>query len=930
MKKIIKIAAITLIALFLIIIAIPFLFKGQIIESIKTTVNEQLNAKVDFGDFDLSIISTFPNLKFSIEKVSVDGTAEFEGIQLASIQKITLVIDLMSVISGDQYKIKKIIIDQPSIHARILENGKANWDIAKPDTTTTEPTEDTTETKFSLALKELRINHANILYEDFEGNMVAEINQLNYTLSGDFTEKTTHLDMLLSVDSLSYKMEGIPYLNKAKTEFKATLLADLEHSRYTFKENVFRLNALELSFDGWLAMPNDSLMEMDLTFKAARTSFKEILSLIPAIYKKDFAQVKTAGNLELHGFAKGTYTDSHLPAFETVLKVTNAMFKYPDLPKSVDNIAIDLKISNPGGNEDLTVIDLKKLHFEMAQNPFDVTLLLTTPISDPNIQSTMIGKIDLDKLKEVIPLEKEEKLSGLIESDLKIAGRMSSLEKEKYEEFQADGNLSIQNLSYFSPSLGYDVAIKEMKMAFSPQKVDLVNFHSIVGKSDFRASGTLDNIIQYALKDSVTLKGRFTFTSDFLDANQFMTEDSAATTSTADTASDELTVFEVPEFIDFTLQSSIRKLLYDNYEITNLQGLIVMKDQKISMQNVSMNLMEGTVKMSGYYETTNPKEPTYDFQMAIQQFDVQKTVTTFNTVEKLAPIARSCFGKFSSELSVSGKLNDKMEPILNSLSGTGKLLTHNIAIKDFKPIVKVAEAIKKPEYGAWTLNDVNISFAFKEGKVEVQPFKFKLGKTEVTTSGYNTFEQEISYEMNFAIPRAELGSQANEWAQNLTGKTGVEIKLPDIINIKAKITGTVTDPKISTDLKALGGNIKEQVKEAIKEKVEEKIEEVKEDVKQKVKEEAAKIIAEAEKQAAQIRQEAQSLADKTRKEGYAAADELENKAKNPLEKAAAKKAADKMRKETDEKAQKIINEGNAKADNIINEARKKAAEIENK
>ena len=40
---------------------------------VKEEANNNLNAKVDFGEFDLGLISTFPNFEFSINDVKVDG-----------------------------------------------------------------------------------------------------------------------------------------------------------------------------------------------------------------------------------------------------------------------------------------------------------------------------------------------------------------------------------------------------------------------------------------------------------------------------------------------------------------------------------------------------------------------------------------------------------------------------------------------------------------------------------------------------------------------------------------------------------------------------------------------------------------------------------------------------------------------------------------
>ena len=66
-KTILKYFGFTFIFLIALIILLPIIFKGKIVDIVKEEANNNLNAKVDFGDFDLSLITTFPNFEFSIQ-----------------------------------------------------------------------------------------------------------------------------------------------------------------------------------------------------------------------------------------------------------------------------------------------------------------------------------------------------------------------------------------------------------------------------------------------------------------------------------------------------------------------------------------------------------------------------------------------------------------------------------------------------------------------------------------------------------------------------------------------------------------------------------------------------------------------------------------------------------------------------------------------
>ena len=79
MKKFLKWFFISLALLFVLLLAVPFLFKGKIIELVKTEVNKNLNATVAFDDdISIGIISSFPDLNVSIKKISVANKGDFE------------------------------------------------------------------------------------------------------------------------------------------------------------------------------------------------------------------------------------------------------------------------------------------------------------------------------------------------------------------------------------------------------------------------------------------------------------------------------------------------------------------------------------------------------------------------------------------------------------------------------------------------------------------------------------------------------------------------------------------------------------------------------------------------------------------------------------------------------------------------------------
>jgi len=942
LKKILKITVITLVILLVLIIITPILFKGKINQLVKDQANQNLNAKLEFADLSLSLLRSFPALSVRIDELSLSGINEFEKDTLVKFNYFQTDLNLMSVIFGDEIEIKAISLDKPVVNAIVLEDGKANWDIAKADTTAVEEPVDTTvteATKFKIGLKKFEINEAQITYDDRQSKMNASIDTLNFLLKGDLSESETSLNIKTGIAALTFVMDGIKYLNQAKLSFKSDFQANMDSMSFVFKENEFGLNDIVLGFDGSVKMPTEDIA-MDIKFKTKKTDFKSVLSLVPAIYMTDFAGIETSGKFDFKGYVDGIYNDSILPAFGIDLNIENGMFKYPDLPKSVNNINVAVKVDNKGGSGDDNIVDLKKAHAEIAGNPIDASAYISTSSADVDMKAKMDAKIDFTSLQDIVPLE-DMTISGLMNANLDMAGKLSSLEKEKYDEFKADGKIELSKFKYTSKDLPEPVEIPSAVMRFTPAFVNLDNFDVNIGKSDMHMAGKVENMLPYVLQDS-TLVARFDFTSKYLNLNDLMSSDESATEETASVPEAEstdtvpLTAFEIPGNIDFLLKSKLDKIKYDNLDITNLTGNIALKDSKAMFSGVQMNLLDGSMGMDGSYDAKVVKQPKVAFDMKIKDFNIPAAFEAFNTVKQLAPIAKNANGKFSLDFDFATDLDYHMSPKYETLNGAGRFQSKEISIKNSKSLTKLAEVTKWKKLENPALNDVDLKFKVENGNLMVEPTTMKLGKSEFEFGGSQNLNKQIDYKIGMDIPSKELGQAINNLANNLLATTGKQVNVGDNIKMNVFVGGTLDDPKFSLARKESDnqGGVKDQIKDEVKKSMSAEAKKLIEDADKKAQaliekanEEAEKIKTEAKKTGEKLVQEADAQGQKLKDEADKKGQELIDKASNPIAKAAAKKTAEALKKEADKSAQKLHDEAQIKADKLNSEAAEKADAI---
>ncbi|MET0635152.1 MAG: AsmA-like C-terminal region-containing protein [Chitinophagaceae bacterium] len=533
MKKFLKITGITVLVILALLFLIPVLFSKQITSLVKKEINKTLTAKVEFGDVSLSVFRHFPKVSISMDNLSVVGSPAFPNDTLISAKSIDVSANLISVIKGDDIQVSGIFLESPRIHALVNKEGQPNWDIMKPSTDTSSST-DTSASAFRMTLKKYKISDGYIYYNDEASAMSAEIKGLNHEGSGDFTQDVFTLNTTTSSDGVNFTYAAIPYLVNTRTDIGADIEIDNRTGKYSFKTDDISLNNLKLSANGFFQLVNDSTYNMDISFKTPSNDFKDILSMIPAIYKTDFDKIKTSGKAAFEGFVKGTYSPQQIPAYDVKLQVDNGSFQYPELPQPVKNINISLQASNPDGKFDNTNINLSKGHLEMGNEPFDFRFIFQKPESARYIDAAAKGKIDLAQVSRFIKLENGMKLAGLVNADITAKGNMLSANGGIDQQFIAGGFLDITNLLFQSNDFPQPIRNGNMKIQLNNTGgvadnttvniseghvevgADPVDFTLLLSKpmSDINFDGTargrftLDNVKQFVvLEPGTTLSG---------------------------------------------------------------------------------------------------------------------------------------------------------------------------------------------------------------------------------------------------------------------------------------------------------------------------------------------------------------------------------------------------------------------------------------
>lgn len=962
MKKFIIVLASIVTLLLIVAILIPVIFKDDIQKQVRTALDDNIDAHIYFepSKFGFTLFKEFPNPTAYIEDFGIVGKDLFEGDTLMSVGSFNITIDFFSLF-GDHYSIKSINLVKPRVNIKVLKDGSANYDIVAESETVEKP-EEKSPSEINLKIERWIISNGKINYMDEAMDMNMVLEGLNHNGSGDISSDVYDLKTFTTIDRALVAYEGTSYLSGQKLSADLTLNINMAELKFAFKENEVKVNDFPLSFDGYLAMPSDDI-EMDISFASKNSSIKSLYSLIPGAYTEGFEGIKAEGNMSFSGFVKGIYNEQTMPAYNVALIASDGMIAYPDLPTPIKNINIDMLVDCKDGVIDHTLINIKKMHMDLGNNPFDGSLIIRNlkdysmkadlsaslnlaelstmfPIEGldmkgifkmklkadgiydsiqmvmPSIDAGMSlengyikssefpkalenisfassvscatgkmedmlvnvedfklamegdelyanlelknmvdyqwdlelkGGLDLEVISEVYPIEGMN-YSGHVSASVETKGKYSDVEAEKYDRFPTSGAIQLNDFNFVSEDLPQGLMISTSEISMDPKQIEIVSFDGNIGKSDMRLDGYIMNYIDYVFKENALLKGTMELSSTVLDVNEWMI-DEPDTGETQEEDPAEMEVIVIPGNIDFEFNSDIKTIVYDNLNLQNAKGLLTLRNGILDISNLSFDMLGGSIVMNGKYDTRNPDEPAFDYNLNVNSLSIPQTFASFETVQKFAPMAKLMNGDFSTDFKVRGLLNNDLSPVYESLNGKGVIKIAEAFLNDSKLVSGISGFMKSDATSTqMKLKDVIMQTSIENGRVHVAPFDVQMAGQTANLSGSIGPDGSIDYDVSTEVDAGAVGQQVNQLLAGLKGQEASTASSK--IKLNFKVGGTYDDMKIklagTTNADGTTNTVKEQVKLEAKKEVEKKVDEVKQEAQEIIKTETQELVEKAE------------------------------------------------------------------------------------
>lgn len=808
MKKLIIIIIAVLVLLLASLFVLPVIFKPRMVKAVKSTINKQVNANVEFADLKISLFRNFPKATLVLEQVAITGKGDFIGDTLFHAASVNASMNLFSVLKSSGRGIEKIVIEQPLLNLLVNSNEKANWDITFPEsqgevateTSATEP-----EKPFEIRLGKIVINDGRLVYKDVPAELNLGLSGINLALGGKMYGTETTLNVIGNASDFQVEYGSVQYISKVVLQTKSVLAVDYETMKIAITENELLVNRLPLQLTGTIEMPTDSQL-YNLQFATKSSDFENFMALVPAEYSGYLENLKTSGSATISGSFKGLWFEEIYPGIIVKIQVENGTVQYKDFQEKIEKISGLISVEKPQGTLDLTELNISGLHAEIKRNPIDFALKMKQLMTDPQFEGTLVGKINFTDIKEVLKADSMN-LSGLIDANLRFNGVYSDVEKGSYEKIKAEGTVNMHNFMYSSTDLSQEVQVETGKLEFSPVAIQLKQLDMKVGESDFSLSGQVKDYLSYFFSKGV-LKGDLQLQSDFVNMQQLMQlqnvpvanpvakqpvkqeAEQAGTSTTKKTLA-----FDVPTNISFTFRSAIQRAVLDNLEVKDINGLITVADGKLSLSGLAMKTLGGDLKVTGSYKNTPQNQPLFDFTFDINKFDIPSTFRTFSGIQQFAPVLGQSEGRLSTACEMSGQLRPDLKMIPGSVNGNAMISTFGLKIIESQVFKELKSVINPSLLQNVAIDDFKSLVTIADGNIDLKPFKTRVAGQETTVAATLSVEEILNMKMNFIINREAFGQDIKNILSAIPGNDKIQ-QLPAGV----MLTGPVGKPAVKLDL----------------------------------------------------------------------------------------------------------------------------------
>jgi hypothetical protein len=579
MKRILKIVLVIFLILLTIPAAVLFYLSRvhhqSVHDELVNYINREFDGQVTFQDFSFSYIKYFPKAHIGLRGVAVLD----DGKEIIKIGKVNISINTRA-LWRKEIELHELIIRDADFFSIIDSLGNKPKILAGNSQKS-----DSIHKSLLIQADNIGLFNANLYFENQIKNNRTGIHvydaKLDLITEGDQLifkgELNGHLDSLVSNNT-------VLFANQPVRAQDVVFSVDEKNGKKELLEGYIMAHSVRLV--PRLSMePFEDGQNVELHI-LSEDNFDALLGLFEFHTGIEIQQVNPDAQLKISYNQVGFVNPFLRPYSELDFEISAAKFEGYDLPYPLDIIKIIGNYNNGEEHSPKSVELVIDTIVAEVKESFVYASLELTNLNDPFINAHFRSSISLDHL---FHQDKNMKLSGIIEADLAINGKISELKSLHLDGKQhAKGNIQVKDLELVLNDQGYTIEMSSGSTLLDNHILEVTSLVGAFNQSAFHFQGMFENLDRLILQDSEQLIGSFNLEFDELDLRKFKIENKNPQKDTS---------AGMPSFFGNRIELQVKgnKVITGVGDLENIRLKALLDNEALKLPLLSFDFMEGSI-----------------------------------------------------------------------------------------------------------------------------------------------------------------------------------------------------------------------------------------------------------------------------------------------------------------------------------------------
>jgi hypothetical protein len=781
-----------------VILGLAYRYEDELKSYVIKELQLHLTREIELGikRMDYSILSHFPHISVEIPDLRIYSFKKGDE-NLIKLKEISLVFDVFSILKGDLI-LKEIFLKDGEINIIYNEDGLPNFNIWKT-------TEKELENKSSVSIENISLIDVAISYQHKVKIQDYKFHLDGLSISPEHISDSIILSSVVKGDIIQIMQSS--FILKQLVPMNGQLNFSLVNEVIAFKFNGNLLEKESLISGSIDQSTNDAFW--DINFEILNLGISETVSKLPSSIKVTELN-DIAGYLDLKGKIKGVKNKRKEPSLEIGFKLNSGSIKSKDY--KIDNVTCNGVYFQP------KLSSAKEAHIKISDYSFGFGAsvfsgeLQVRNFSNLWLSTKIKADFNLKDIHETFVKDQFQTLNGQVKLEAELEGNINDIlnnSNSTIRYFKSKGNIAFENIELCSNNFSQLIFFKKGALTFNNKHLDIVSLNGKVNSSKFEMTGKVSNFIETVFSNQpITFQSNLKI--DKLKVGEFIS-------AKGSTEADSNYFFNLPNGLVLDVKLDLGFFSFRKFKAQNLKGAVLLKNQRLTFDNLKFGTCSGTAKVSGKIDAKYKKKVVFECVTGLDGIDAKQAFIQLENFGQDVLLAKHVKGSVTADIYLLAETDKQLNIVKDKIYTQTKLKISNGELNNFGPLVDLQKFMSDEFKMNFDLK--HLKFETLENDIEIIKETIHIPEMAIRTndvnldiSGKHTFKQEIDY--LFKVKHSEIFKASKN--NKIEEKYGVIENNDKTATLPLKMTGTVDNPKFSYDIKKKIDIIKKNLKDDFK------------------------------------------------------------------------------------------------------------------